>query len=316
MFLACVVLTTAASFDRELDNQWENYKEKNHMHFADEEDKGRKELFAKADELIKHHSGNKSRPFSVDHNDFSQMSSDEKKTFLGLDHKSTTRSANQWTRSVVKNRDLPASLDYRNDNCLQKVKQQGGCGSCWAFSAISPLEFSRCKKRGGKKILLSEQQLVDCDDSNNGCNGGWYTSAWELLKKGSNAHKKYGPYTQEEGACKFNAKNNRAKVKTYAEVDANEQAMMEALQRGPLAVAFEVVDDFYAYKEGIYSTEDCKGQINHGVVAVGYGSMCGKDYWIIRNSWGNGWGIAGYALMERGVNLCQIESFAEEVEAK
>jgi len=315
MFLACVVLTTAASFDREMDDKWNNYKEKNHMHFSAEEESGRKNLFSETDNFINEQSKNKSRAFAMDHNDFSSMSPDEKEAFLGLDVDLDTYSASVWTPSV-ENRDLPASVDYRNDNCLQDVKRQGGCGSCWAFTAITPLEFSKCKKRGGKKVLLSEQQLVDCADNNGGCGGGWYLRAWKYLAIGSNAHTKYGPYMADEGACKFNKKFNRAVVFTYGKVPANVEAIKEAIQEGPLAVAMRVTQSFSQYKEGVYSSDDCEGKINHGVVLVGYGSMNGKDYWIIRNSWGAGWGASGYALIERGVDMCRIESFAAYVVAK
>merc|ERR1712191_40811 len=246
MFLACVVLTAAASSDREMDDKWNNYKEKNHMHFSAEEESGRKNLFSETDNFINEQSKNKSR----------------------------------------------------------------------AFAAITPLEFSKCKKIGGKKVLLSEQQLVDCDDSNGGCNGGWYHHSWEYLKKGSNAHKKYGPYSAEEGACKFNKENNRAVVSSYEKLPAGEEPMLKAIQNGPIAVAFRVINDFYGYKEGVYSSDKCTGYANHAMVAVGYGTMSGKDYWIIRNSWGAGWGASGYALIERGVNMCRIETYAASVAAK
>jgi len=105
-------------------------------------------------------------------------------------------------------------------------------------------------------------------------------------------------------------------VFTYGKVPANVEAIKEAIQEGPLAVAMRVTRSFSQYKEGVYSSDDCEGKINHGVVLVGYGSMNGKDYWIIRNSWGAGWGASGYALIERGVDMCRIESFAAYVVAK
>jgi len=247
MFLACVVLTTAASFDREMDDKWNNYKEKNHMHFSAEEETGRKNLFSETDNFLSEQSKNKSRPFAMDHNEFSSMSPDEKEAFLGLKTDSNSYSANVWTRGV-ENRDLPASVDHRNDPCLQTIKNQGGCGSCWAFAAIAPLEFAKCKKRSGKKVLLSEQQLVDCDYSNGGCNGGWYTSAWEHLKEGANSHKKYGPYTAEEGSCNFDAEYNRAVVVSSEKLAANVEVIKAALQNGPLACALRFNNDFYYYK--------------------------------------------------------------------
>jgi len=200
--------------------------------------------------------------------------------------------------------------------CLPAVKNQGSCGSCWAFTAITPLEFSRCKKNN-KKVLLSEQQLVDCHPRHKGCNGGWYTTAWSYLGDGSNKLKKYGPYTAKQGECVFQKKFIGARVKSYVKVDKNPDAMMEALvEIGPLAVAIRVAGGFGSYKEGIFSSDSCQGRINHGVVIVGYGTMSGVPYWIVRNSWGPGWGNGGYILMKKGVNMCEIETRPAAVYAK
>lgn len=293
--------------------KWENFKQKEHWNFDDEEDMARKEMFAGSDASINEHNGNKSRPFNLIHNEFSVMTAEEKAAFLGLKPEMTTR-ASIWTPGVG-NRNLPKSLDYRSDDCLQEVKNQKSCGSCWAFTAIAPLEFSRCRKRDNRKVLLSEQQLVDCDKANGGCNGGWYTTAWKYLENGSNAHKKYGLYTAKDGKCVAKSSYNRATVKSYKWVDANPDAMMEALQSGPLAVAIHATDELTKYSSGVYSSDECDKQINHGVVIVGYGSMCNEDYWIVRNSWGKNWGIGGYVFFKRGVNMCRIEAYACTVEA-
>jgi C1A family cysteine protease len=199
---------------------------------------------------------------------------------------------------------------------MQPVKNQGSCGSCWTFSAICPLEFSNCKKTG-YAVALSEQQLVDCDPYDGGCNGGWYYNAWYYLKAAGGADRasSYG-YTGARGNCRFNSAAVGARVSSYQQIAANPTAMMTALQKGPISVAFTVVDSLNYYGNGIYADSTCNQQPpNHAVVAVGYGSVSGYDYWVIRNSWGPTWAVGGYFFIQKGVNMCNIESYAYSVVA-
>jgi len=296
--------------------EWETYKDLTSKNYHPEEEGIRLEFFETNLQRINSHNSNGSNHFVQSVNDFAAMSNEEKESYLGLAKDENRLSRKPWTPHGIKTRDVPSSVDYRNDKCLQAVKNQRSCGSCWAFAAIAPLEFSRCKKRNNKKRLLSEQQLVDCHPTYKGCNGGWYHSAWEYLKTGSNKDKKYGSYTARQGTCVFNKKFNGAKVKDYSFVNPNPDAIMEAVAEGPVAVAIRVVNDFYGYKEGIYSSADCEGYVNHAVVVVGYGTVSDVEYWIVRNSWGARWGNGGYILMEKGVNMCGIEEYVVKVEAK
>jgi C1A family cysteine protease len=314
--IVAVAYANAIDFDRDVDEHWAKFK----LHFPkahhkSHEHETRKANFHKVHKMITAHNA-ANHSFQIEHNLFSDMHPEEKKNFLGLkvpaDHERS-----EWTPSTA-DRALPASLDHRTSPCLAPVKNQGSCGSCYTFAAIAPLEFSKCKQTGSP-VILSEQQLVDCDTLDGGCNGGWYYNAWTYIQKtgGADRSNTYG-YTGAKGSCRYNAANVGARVASFSKIAANANAMMTALQAGPIAVAFNVVDSLYQYRSGVYSDPSCTaspGYPNHAVTCVGYGTLGGQDYWVIRNSWGSGWGIGGYVLIKRGVNMCLIEGYAYSVTA-
>ncbi|CAI0389107.1 unnamed protein product [Linum tenue] len=207
---------------------------------------------------------------------------------------------------------LPDSIDWRTKGAVAEVKDQGGCGSCWAFSTVSSVEGIN-QIVTGELITLSEQELVDCDTSyNEGCNGGLMDYAFEFIIKngGIDTDLDY-PYTGYDGRC---PQKNNAKVVTinnYEDVPINDEAALQkAAANQPIAVAIEAGGrGFQLYTSGIFSGP-CGTQLDHGVGVVGYGSEGGKDYWIVRNSWGKSWGESGYLRMERNIaaktGLCGI----------
>merc|ERR1712071_85739 len=318
-FFAALLLASAfvatfsapSDFDREVDVHWEEYKSHSPKHHHKTEEGARKENFKKSHKLIDDHNkgGNN---FTMEHNHISDMHDHEKEHLYGLKMPVGMRTP-VWTPSdAAQTRYLPSSVDYRTDACLQPVRNQGDCGSCWSFATVAPLEFSACKYQG-RSVALSEQHLVDCDVYNHGCNGGWYTNAWYYLQSNGGSEKASNyAYTGAKESCDFNSGFVGARESSYANVAASESAMMTALQNGPLAVAINAVDSLSYYKSGVYFG-NCAGQVNHAVVVVGYGSLRGQDYWVVRNSWGASWGQGGYVLFARGYNMCNIESYAASV---
>ncbi|CAL9073970.1 unnamed protein product [Musa acuminata var. zebrina] len=200
--------------------------------------------------------------------------------------------------------ELSEFVDWREQGAVAAIKDQGSCGYCWAFSTIAAVEGIN-KIMTGNLITLSEQELVDCDNAyNQGCNGGLMDYAFEFIidNGGIDTDSDY-PYKARDGTCDQLRKNTKVVViDGYEDVPENdEQALRNSVANQPVSVAIEAGGrEFQLYQSGIF-TGRCGTELDHGVVVVGYGTEDGKDYWIVRNSWANDWGEAGYIRMERNV---------------
>ncbi|KAL2458987.1 Cysteine proteinase RD21a [Forsythia ovata] len=199
---------------------------------------------------------------------------------------------------------LPDSIDWRKKGAVNPIKDQGSCGSCWAFSTIASVEGIN-QIKNGELLSLSEQELVDCDRSyNEGCNGGLMDYAFEfIIKNGGIDTEEDYPYTGYDGKCDQYRKNAKVvSIDGYEDVTPyNEKALKKAVANQPVTIAMDGSDaDFQFYESGIF-TGKCGTDLDHGVNAVGYGSENGLDYWIIRNSWGESWGEKGYIRIQRNV---------------
>ncbi|KAJ6652796.1 hypothetical protein lerEdw1_010650 [Lerista edwardsae] len=212
---------------------------------------------------------------------------------------------------------LPTSVDWRDKGCVTDVKNQGACGACWAFSAAGALE-GQLKLRTGKLVSLSAQNLVDCSKmyGNKGCHGGWMIEAYRYIidNKGIDSEASY-PYTAQEETCHYNPAGRAATCSSYVEVaSGSEAALMGAVANaGPVSVAIDASQPtFFLFKNGIYDDPNCKvTDPNHAVLVIGYGTQDGKDYWLVKNSWGTTFGDQGYIRIARNHgNRCGIASYA------
>jgi cathepsin F len=214
--------------------------------------------------------------------------------------------------------ELPPSFDWRAKGAVTKVKDQGQCGSCWAFSATEAIE-SQWFLAGHTLPVLSEQQIVDCDQGRGdyGCEGGDTPTAYAyvIAAGGLDTEASY-PYTAEDGTCKFNSANVAAKISgwSYVTTTKNETQMQVGLvAKGPLSICVDASS--WQYYEGGVITALCGNSLDHCVMITGYGEEEGWDFirypvWYIRNSWGTDWGYDGYLYVERGSDLCGV---ADEV---
>ncbi|KAL9238334.1 hypothetical protein vseg_012768 [Gypsophila vaccaria] len=235
-------------------------------------------------------------------NEFADLSHDEfRKRYLGLkvEQPRRTESSEEFAYGDVAN--IPKSVDWRKKGAVTPVKNQGQCGSCWAFSTVAAVEGIN-QIVTGNLTSLSEQELVDCDISNNGCSGGLMDNAFDFIVANNGLHKEDDyPYLMEEGRCE--AKKELMEVVTisgHQDVPENdERSLLKALAHQPLSVAIEASGrDFQFYSGGVFDGH-CGTALDHGVAAVGYGSTKGSDYIIVKNSWGSKWGEQGYIRMRR-----------------
>lgn len=218
---------------------------------------------------------------------------------------------------------MPETWDWTKKGQVSPVKDQGQCGSCWTFSTIGCLEAAHLIKYG---ILAtySEQQLVDCagDFDNFGCDGGLPSHAFEYINSaGGIASEEAYPYFAVDQACTVDPADFILKVGHSVNITEGDETELKAsVYQQPVSVAFQVADDFSGYTSGVYSSTICQNgpnDVNHAVLAVGYGNENGVDYWLIKNSWGTDWGMDGYFKIERGVNMCGIaecNSYPESIE--
>ncbi|CAK9148129.1 unnamed protein product [Ilex paraguariensis] len=222
------------------------------------------------------------------------------------------------SRSAMASCEAPSSLDWRKYGAVTGVKDQGSCGSCWAFSATGAMEGVNALATGDL-ISLSEQELVDCDPGNYGCDGGYMDIAFEyVLSNGGIDSEADYPYIGYDRKCNTTKEKNIAvTIDGYIDVEEEESALLCAVIQQPISVGLVGSSfDFQLYTGGIYdgSCSSNPSVIDHATVLVGYGSDGDEDYWIIKNSWGTSWGMEGYAYIRRGTNkkygVCGINAMA------
>ncbi|AAR28838.1 cathepsin [Leucania separata nucleopolyhedrovirus] len=199
---------------------------------------------------------------------------------------------------------VPDLWDWRNSQKVTSVKQQGVCGSCWAFASVANIE-SQYAIRHDRLLDLSEQQLVDCDQIDQGCSGGLMHLAFqEILQMGGLESELVYPYQGVDYACRLNPRKFDVKLSDCHRYDLRDERKLRELVYtvGPIAVAIDCID-IIDYKSGIVSMCNNNG-LNHAVLLVGFGIEFDTPYWILKNSWGNDWGEKGYFRLKRNINGC------------
>jgi len=201
------------------------------------------------------------------------------------------------------------STDGWDGRCISPVYNQGQCGSCWAFSATEQIESDYCLQghSGGIAEHLSMQQIVDCDKTSDGCDGGWTQHAYQYVISagGLDSYASY-PYTARDGGCDVKRNDIRAKVRSWGYVGQHNEGVMRShiISNGPLSVCVDA-SSWQFYSGGVIV--NCGQSIDHCVQVTGYtANFQGKEAWIVRNSWGRSWGYDGYLYVEFGHNVCAI----------
>jgi len=258
----------------------------------------------------------KNLTYTLGHNAFSGMNSEEFSEHMHFGLNRDLIASAVGLRGFSETLDLvalPTSVDWRTKNAVTPVKMQDQCGSCWSFSTTGALEGIYAIKRGNL-VSFSEQQLVDCDfiragGTSLGCNGGDMKSAMEWIGKNNglcteSAYPYVSGETKTNGPCQKTCSIvSGSDISTTVSVSANsDNAMMTALVQQPVSVAIEAdQSSFQLYKSGVF-TGTCGTNLDHGVLLIGYGTMNGLDYYIMKNSWDVTWGSQGYMYMARGLD--------------
>ncbi|XP_025901722.1 cathepsin K [Nothoprocta perdicaria] len=306
--------------ERALDARWELWKKSYGKQYNGEADElPRRLIWEKNLRYIEAHNVEHAqgrRTFELAMNHLGDMTSEEVvRTMTGLKVPRDRRQHNETLYMDHGSERVPGAVDWRKKGYVTPVKNQGQCGSCWAFSSVGALE-GQLKRRTGELLALSPQNLVDCVSNNDGCGGGYMTNAFEYVRqnRGIDSEDAY-PYIGQDESCMYSPSGKAAKCRGYREIpEGNEKALKRAVARvGPVSVGIDAsLPSFQFYSRGVYYDESCNGQnINHAVLAVGYGTQKGSKYWIIKNSWGEEWGNKGYVLLARNRdNTCGVANLA------
>jgi len=320
MLLLFVLLSVASSFAKPpSDLQWVEFKKRHGKSYVSLlEENLRKQIWEEEMEMVEEHNREAEEgehTYTLGENEFSDWTLQEfLDTMTGYNESldSSVLADPNLEGKFPHSSGFPQSWDCRDHGLVSTVRSQGSCGSCWAFAAVGAVEGSWAKEKG-QLFRLSEQELIDCDKSDGGCNGGGISSAltWVHNHHGLAKNTDYGVghYHPSQGTCHHKEEETVANLKRVRHVASkNEADLKRAVHNaGPVAMSVHVNKKFKAYKSGIFNDPDCpKNSANHAMLTVGwkYSTKYKKTKWIVKNSWGKSWGQDGYIYLEYGKNIC------------
>uniref|UniRef100_A0A8C2LPW9 cDNA sequence BC051665 n=1 Tax=Cricetulus griseus TaxID=10029 RepID=A0A8C2LPW9_CRIGR len=312
------VVPAAPTHDPSLDDEWHEWKTRHGKTYSMDEEGQKRAVWENNRKMIELHNEDYAKGkhgFHLEMNAFGDLTNIEFRQLMTGFQSMGTKEMNVFQEPLLG--DVPKSVDWRNLSYVTPVKDQGQCSSCWAFSAVGSLEGQIFRKTG-QLISLSEQNLVDCSWSygNIGCFGGLMEYAFRYVKenRGLDTRVSY-PYEARNGPCRYDPKNSAANVTDFVKIPISEDALMKAVATvGPISVGVDSHHhSFRFYKGGMYYEPHCSSSnLDHAVLVVGYGEESdGNKYWMVKNSWGQGWGMNGYIKMARDRNNnCGIATYA------
>jgi len=318
----CCILAvfSAPVLDDELNGHWTLYKSAHGKTYqSQQEETLRRMIWEGHVELVAKHNREFDfgmHTYTLGINEYADMSNEEFVAMMN-GYQMQEKKNNTVQFLAPSNYETPDSVDWRTKGYVTDIKNQEQCGSCWAFSTTGSLEGQHFKSTG-KLVSLSEQNLVDCSkaEGNKGCQGGLMDNGFTYIKKngGIDTEESY-PYTGKNGRCHYKTSDSGATDTGFVDItEGSESDLQQAVATvGPISVAIDAShSSFQLYRSGVYNERRCSSRaLDHGVLAVGYGTDGSKDYWIVKNSWGKSWGQEGYVWMSRNKkNQCGIATQA------
>ncbi|EAR99636.1 papain family cysteine protease (macronuclear) [Tetrahymena thermophila SB210] len=273
----------------------------------------RKAIFLDNHNKIIEHNSDPSHSYTLGHNHLSDMTHEEfslyqlnpartasKSSKGGNNSGNSSGSSNPYVDPPITTKNAPP-MDWRNASAITPVKQQGKCGSCWTFASTAVLESFSFIKNGAPLTNFSEQQILDCVYGSgyysNGCNGGFGSEALNYAIQNGIAPLSQYPYVGKQQGCKYNSTSNRYYPKQVSYIIATPYNMIKALWKAPIGVVVDATK-WQFYRSGVFNSCDNNNvNLNHEVLLVGYDA---NHNWIIKNSWGVGWGQQGYITLAAG----------------
>jgi cathepsin B len=245
------------------------------------------------------------KPIEMENNKFAKMTYQQIKNMLGAIPSTENDTTEYLSPTIVSA--LPDSYDSRVTGCVHDIRDQQQCGSCWAFAGSEVLSDRFCL--AGVDVILSPEDLVSCDRTNFGCNGGNLATEWKYMTNKGIVTDTCFPYTAGAGveaACVSSCISNEDYVKYTCEAGSVVKSTTvqgiksDIYANGPVETGFTVYADFMSYSSGIYHHVSGAAEGGHAVKIVGWGSESGEDYWLVANSWNTDWGLEGFFKIRQG----------------
>ena len=305
--------------DKHIDADFTDFKNKHGKNYEDQTEEEKKRANFVHNHRFIHSMNRKNKKYQLKVNHLADLSTVELKQLRGR-----LRSAGQYNGGQPFKRRNPAAQipdyhDWRLFGAVNPVKDQAVCGSCWSFGTSGTIEGQYFVKTG-HLVRLSEQQLIDCSwqKGDNGCNGGEDFRAYQYIMEagGIALNDVYGGYLGQDGKCHDHAVPKTVQLAGWVNVTAYDASALQAaiFENGPVTVAINANPrTFTFYSHGVYSDPDCKGSpddLDHQVLAVGFGVIKGEKFWLIKNSWSTYWGNDGYVLISQRNNMCGVTTDA------
>ena len=275
----------------------------------------RLDIFKQKFDEVKRHNALEDKSYTLTMNKFSDLTEHEFKNRLGFIPSKTEDVLEDNLHDGVPN---ASQVDWVSKGAVTGVKDQGGCGACWAFSSTGAIEGQYAIQHGSQ-LSFSEQQLIDCDSgllTNHGCSGGNFVYGFQFAESNSlNLEKDYPYEERDDRSCRQSQHKTYYKISSYATVKSrSESALMSSIEIAPTSVGIEADQLHCQLYDGGILDSGCGTNRDHAVLAVGYGTSSGKDYYKVKNSWGPGWGENGYIRIWRngdGNGICGIQMDAK-----